>query len=307
MNTSSLTLENGESITWNVTVTSDNGGLVVEGVDNKEYLDLNLSYAKADDAWGAGTWNITSFDDTAYGKKGHTYEIKVSANAAGTVYTVSVTDNGSTGSTTTPGSGGNGDNDDAGNNTPPPSVTPLATEDPTPDEPFTSDKIYVGLGGENLLKVSKVEVADVEQNIVHAELQPSSWNAISEFETVTLPAGQAVSFTFQQPTQGERAHNSWALAIYEAESYKAGLGQFVRGDTWLNKSTDAGFTGGIWSAGDRGADFTYETGQDYLTTASKLPIDKDVVVTVSFDGTDIEIIETVGGAKVMSASSKNWK
>ncbi|MCH5292088.1 MAG: hypothetical protein J1D88_10110 [Treponema sp.] len=143
VNTSSLTLENGKSITWNVTVTSDDYGLALEGVvDETYYADLNLNDAAG--AWGEGTtWNITSSDDTAYGKKGHTYEIKVSANAAGTVYTVSVTDKGSTGSTTTPGSGGgnNGGGDAAGGDTP-----PVDKPTPNPGDDETTDNTITGSG-----------------------------------------------------------------------------------------------------------------------------------------------------------------
>ncbi|MCH5295767.1 MAG: hypothetical protein J1F14_07725 [Treponema sp.] len=140
--TTSLTLENGESITWNVTVTSDTYGLVLEGVKDAKYLDLNLNYAKADDAWGAGVWNVKSYDADAYGKEGHTYEIKVSADAAGSVYTVSVTDKGEN-----PAAGGDDGDDDE------PSDTPEE-----PSKPFTSEKIYVGLGGENTFNISKVEI-----------------------------------------------------------------------------------------------------------------------------------------------------
>ena len=92
VNTSSIELENGESITWNVTVTSDTFGLVLEGVDDGKFCDLNLSYAKSDDAWGAGTWNIESHNSTAYGIKGHIYEITVAADQNGSLYTVTVAD-----------------------------------------------------------------------------------------------------------------------------------------------------------------------------------------------------------------------
>ncbi|MCH5295766.1 MAG: hypothetical protein J1F14_07720 [Treponema sp.] len=151
-----------------------------------------------------------------------------------------------------------------------------------------------------------MRLTDKEQSIQHTILKPSVWNAISEFETVELPKDSEVSFTFQQPAQGTLNHNSWALAIYEKEDYKTGLGQFVRADTWLNISTDAKFTGGIWSAGGTGADMDYENGYTAETAGKTLPTNKDVVVTVSFDGTNVTITETVDGEKAMSVSSTKW-
>ena len=89
-NTSSLTLSDGESITWTVKVTSSSFGLVLEGKTGETYLDLNMSYNSSADAWGGGTWAVTSSDNDAYGINGHTYTITVSRN--GNVYTISATD-----------------------------------------------------------------------------------------------------------------------------------------------------------------------------------------------------------------------
>ncbi|MBQ4378110.1 MAG: glycoside hydrolase family 43 protein [Treponema sp.] len=91
--TSHLTLSDGETITWTVKVTSDIFGLVLEGNTGSTYLDLNLNYNSSADAWGGGTWSVTSSDNEAYGINGHTYTIKVSRS--GNVYTITVTDLGS--------------------------------------------------------------------------------------------------------------------------------------------------------------------------------------------------------------------
>lgn len=169
-----------------------------------------------------------------------------------------------------------------------------------------SDTLYIALGGENTLSLSKVTIDDTEQTITNSTISPSSWYAISEFETVKIKKGSTVSFTFTQPTQGSNAWNSWALALYDNETVSSANGQFVRGDNWLNLSTDAGFKSGLWTTGYSSANGAWSNDYTYLTCASQVPTTATIVVTVSYDGTNVEITETVDGVLAYTTSSENW-
>ena len=93
VNTTSLTLADGQSITWTVTVKSDTFGLVLEGTNSINYLDLNLNYAATTDAWGTGSsWAPSDYNSSQYGKQNHTYKIKVTRS--GNIYTISAEDEG---------------------------------------------------------------------------------------------------------------------------------------------------------------------------------------------------------------------
>lgn len=166
--------------------------------------------------------------------------------------------------------------------------------------------IYVALGGENTFNLTSVQIDEVEKTISHTTLAPSAWNAISEFETVKLQQDSTVKFTFKQQTQGTSAWNSWALAIYDKESVASAKGQFIRGDNWLNSSTDAGFTGGLYVAGGSSANGSWENGYTYETCASKLATDAVVVVSVTYDGTVVKISETVNGDTAYTTDSSKW-
>lgn len=165
---------------------------------------------------------------------------------------------------------------------------------------------YVALGGENTFNISSVKIDGVEKAISHSTLAPSSWNAISEFETVEIYKGSSVSFTFTQQTQGANSWNSWALALYDNATVSTAKGQFIRGDNWLNKSADAGFSAGLWVAGASSANGSWSNGYTYETCAGKLPTDATVVVTVSYDGTNATIKETVNGDTAYETDSSKW-
>ncbi len=95
ISTSSLTLAASSSITWTVTVTSDTYGLVLEGTNGTNYLDLNLNYSSSSDAWGKGSsWSMSTYDSSAYGVNGHTYTITVTSDSSGSSFNVTVIDKG---------------------------------------------------------------------------------------------------------------------------------------------------------------------------------------------------------------------
>ena len=174
-------------------------------------------------------------------------------------------------------------------------------------EDVDAAEIFVALGGENSFNLSSVVIDNKEQAVVHSTLAPSTWNALSEFETVKISKGSSVSFTFTQPNQGENAWNSWAVILYDNETTSNAKGQFVRGDNWLNTSTEAGFKSGLYNSGWSSANGGWGEGFDYLNSASKLPTDAVVVVTVSFDGANVTINETINGEFAYFTNSENWK
>ena len=163
--------------------------------------------------------------------------------------------------------------------------------------------VYVGLGGENILNITSVKVDGVAQSsLVDSSFKPSAWNATSEFKTVTLKTGQSVVYTFTQPAQGAGAWNSWSFAFWDDNKY----GNFLRGDNWLNTYSDAGFTSYKWVAGGSSANGTYSNEYTYLTAASTLDTSATVTLTVSFDGKDITLVETVGGKTAYTTTSSAW-
>lgn len=168
------------------------------------------------------------------------------------------------------------------------------------------DYYYVALGSENTLNVTKVTYNDSVLAKENNSFKPTTWNAINEFISVPMTEGATVTYTFTQPSVGDGAHNSWSLAFWNGADYKLSKGTFVRCDTWLNKSSDAGFTDGLWSAGGDGARFVYEDGFDYLNTASKLEVDDVVVLSITYDGTDVVITQTINGEKSFTVSSTSW-
>lgn len=163
--------------------------------------------------------------------------------------------------------------------------------------------VYVGLGSENILNITSVKVDGVAQSsLVDPDFKPSAWNATDEFKTVTLKEGQSVVYTFTQPAQGTNAWNSWSFAFWDDNKY----GNFLRGDNWLNIYSDAGFTSYKWVAGGSSANGTYSNEYTYLTAASTLDTSATVTVTVSFDGKDITLVETVGGKTAYTTTSSAW-
>lgn len=164
--------------------------------------------------------------------------------------------------------------------------------------------ITVGLGGENTLNVTKVNVnGTVDASLAEAALKPSAWNAIGEFIQVEIKAGEYVEYTFTQPTQGTEGWNSWALAIFDDNNY----GNFVRADNWLNNSADAGFVSGKWGAGGKTAGAVFGNGYGWDTCSKLLPVDAAIAVKVEFDGENVVITETVDGTLAATISSSNWK
>ena len=169
--------------------------------------------------------------------------------------------------------------------------------------PPVSATLKVGLGGENTLNVSSVKINGVAQaGLSNEALRPSAWNAISEFITVELEAGDYVEYTFTQPTQGANAWESWAIALYDENN----LGNFIRADLWLNASSDAGFTSGKWSTGGVTSGGVLADGETYQTVGMSLPTDATVVVKVTFDGDNDVVTETVNGTLVQTIDSANW-
>ncbi|MBR1714453.1 MAG: hypothetical protein IJ717_05865 [Treponema sp.] len=155
--------------------------------------------------------------------------------------------------------------------------------------------LYVGLGGENTFNISSVKLGDTEQAITHATLAPSLWNAISEFETVKLPEGSSVSYTFKQADVGSDNYKTWAIAVYDNATISSANGTFLRGDDWLNKSTDAGFAAGLWSDGNVTAGGTYSNNFTVETAGKALTSSNTVVVKVEYSGSTVTITETVDG------------
>ena len=153
--------------------------------------------------------------------------------------------------------------------------------------------IYVGLGGENTFNLTSVKVGDKEQTIKNPTLAPSTWNAISEFETVKVQKGFSASFTFTQAQAGSSAWNTWALAVYDNATVAEAKGNFVRGDNWLNKSVDAGFKAGLWSEGDATAGGAYSNEYTYETAGKNLTSSDTVVVKVDYTDSGVKITETV--------------
>ena len=161
--------------------------------------------------------------------------------------------------------------------------------------------IYVGLGGENTFNLTSVKVGDTEQTIKNSTLKPSTWNAISEFETVQVKKGSSVSFSFAQAEAGEGAWNTWALAVYDNADVSDAKGNFIRGDNWLNKSVDAGFKAGLWSEGNATAGGTYSNEFTYETAGKALAASDKVVVKVEYTDTGVKIAETVNGKLAYTA------
>lgn len=153
--------------------------------------------------------------------------------------------------------------------------------------------IYVGLGGENTFNLTSVKLDDKEQTIKNSTLKPSTWNAISEFETVQVKKGSSVSFTFTQTAAGASAWNTWALAIYDNATASEAKGNFVRGDNWLNKSVDAGFKAGLWSEGDATAGGAYSNEYTYETAGKALTSSDTVVIKVEYTDSGVKITETI--------------
>ena len=153
--------------------------------------------------------------------------------------------------------------------------------------------IYVGLGGENTFNLTSVKVGDKEQTIKNPTLAPSTWNAISEFETVQVKKGSSVSFTFTQTAAGASAWNTWALAVYDNATVAEAKGNFVRGDNWLNKSVDAGFKAGLWSEGDATAGGAYSNEYTYETAGKALTSSDTVVIKVEYTDSGVKITETI--------------
>ena len=176
----------------------------------------------------------------------------------------------------------------------------------TDDDEDTTNYIYVGLGSENILNVSSILKNDTSAGTANSSFKPTAWNAIDEFISVKMTKGDVVKYTFTQPTNGTDVWNSWSLAFWDGATYKTSNGTFVRADTWLNKSTEAGFTAGLWSAGGVTAGFTYSSGYDHQNTGKTLPTDKDVVMTISYDGTDVTITQTIDGTQSFTVSSTSW-
>lgn len=153
--------------------------------------------------------------------------------------------------------------------------------------------IYVGLGGENTFNLTSVKVGDKEQTIKNPTLAPSTWNAISEFETVKVQKGFSASFTFTQAQAGSSAWNTWALAVYDNATVAEAKGNFVRGDNWLNKSVDAGFKAGLWSEGEATAGGAYSNEYTYETAGKALTSSDTVVIKVEYTDSGVKITETI--------------
>ena len=166
-----------------------------------------------------------------------------------------------------------------------------------------AESVTVGLGAENTLNVSKVNVnGTVNASLADSDFEPSAWNSLDEFINVTLASGEYVEYTFTQPTQGSNVWNSWSIAVSDGNDH----GNFLRADNWLNTSTDAGYSSGYWCAGGSSANGSWSNGYSYDTQGSLLPTDATVVIKVAYDGTDVTITETVDGDLAYTTTSANW-
>ena len=166
--------------------------------------------------------------------------------------------------------------------------------------------VYVGFGGENTFNITKVTLDGVEKtDLESSSFAPSAWNAVSEFKTLTLTSGSTAVYTFKQPTQGSGAWNSWSLAFWDSNAQ----GNFLRGDNYLNASADitTWTGGGKWCAGGAIANGTWSNGYTYLTCASTLPTDATVTLTITFDGTNVTVVEAVNGTQAYTTTSSAWK
>ena len=167
--------------------------------------------------------------------------------------------------------------------------------------------LYVGLGAENALKILDIQVNGKSVGGAQDFYKPAEWNAIASFPRQALSAGDSVTFKFQNLAKGADPWNCWGLAVWaDEENYQEANGQYLRGDTWLNGFDDAGFAGGLWRAGKGPANFKYSSGFNYLNAASQLKSKSTVTVTVSFDGSNITVTETVDGKTAMTVSSTAW-
>lgn len=165
--------------------------------------------------------------------------------------------------------------------------------------------VYVGFGGENTFNITKVTLDGVEQtSLESSSFAPSAWNAVSEFKTLTLTSGSTAVYTFKQPTQGSNAWNCWALAFWDSNAQ----GNFLRGDNWLNASTavTTWTGGGKWCAGGSTANGTWSNDYTYLTCASTVPTTSTVTLTITFDGTNVTVVEAVDGTQAYTTTSSAW-
>lgn len=176
----------------------------------------------------------------------------------------------------------------------------LQIEDPYVIEAVES--INVGLGGENLLKVTSVVVDGKTVLSTPTDVQPSAWNTISEFLTYKVKTDGYVEYTFTQPTQGAEAFQTWALAVFDDNNN----GNFIRGDFWLNKSTDATFTTGLWGNGGASSNPVVEAGFTYQNVGQLLEPDAEVVVKVTYDGENIIVTQTIDGVLAQTINSANF-
>ena len=171
------------------------------------------------------------------------------------------------------------------------------------------ETLHVGLGAENVLNVTKVTVNGEEyDDMVWDYFKPSSWNAVGEFLAETLEKGDEIEFTFNQLNPGQNPWNTWSIAVWaDEDSPKDAKGQFMRADTWLNSSTDAGFKGGLWAPGNQPGNFKFEKGQNYVSVGQALKSSDEVVVKVVFEeSNNIIVTETVNGNLVMTIASRAW-
>lgn len=83
-------------------------------------------------------------------------------------------------------------------------------------------------------------------------------------------------------------------------------GVFFRGDNWMNKSTDAGFTGGLWSEGAVSTAAVFEAGYDAINTSQKLPVTAAVKIEVEFDGANAVITQTIDGKKSFTINTASY-
>ncbi len=179
------------------------------------------------------------------------------------------------------------------------SDTGSGSEEATDTE--TSNKLYVGLGGENTFNISSVEVI-TPKTVTNSTLTPSAWNAISEYETASISEGSSVSYTFTQAAEGSGAWNTWAVAVYDNATVSSANGTFLRCDNWLNSSTDAGFAAGLWSAGGETAGGTYSNDYTYETAGKSLTSSNTVVVNVAYADSTVTITETIDGTLAYTAT-----
>ena len=166
--------------------------------------------------------------------------------------------------------------------------------------------LKVGFGGENTFNITSIKLNGSDLGITDDSFAPSAWNAIDEFYSKDLNAGDSISITFSQSSKTEYSYKTWAIAFWDAKtsSYKKAAGAFLRGDDYFNAYVDAGFTSALFGSSFTAASAggTYVNGFTTLTAGANTSDEICVTVLLGNDGKTVSLSETVAGTAAYSAS-----